>query len=94
LPNGLTPSSISLGATSCSSMSFCVSVGSVTDGSDNYPLVETYSHGIWSAAVPPSPPNAGASLVGELQGVSCPTDGQCAAVGLYDSNGEIVKTCG
>ena len=86
LPNGLAPSSISLSATSCSSTSFCVSVGSVTDGQyDYYPLVETYFDGIWSASVPPSLSNADAPLVGDLQGVSCPVDGQCAAVGLYDA---------
>jgi hypothetical protein len=88
LPNGLTPSSISLSATSCSSASFCVSVGWVMDDQyDHYPLVETFTNGVWSASIPASPANATSSgLIGELAGVSCPADGICAAVGLYNSH--------
>ena len=76
---------MTLSATSCSSSSFCVAVGSVSDGSDYFPLVETYSQGAWSPTVLPVPANAHSTLYGTLYSVSCPSDGTCAAVGEYDA---------
>ena len=88
LPNGASPSSMTLYATSCSSSAFCVSVGRVGDASlDNFPLVETYSGGVWTASVAPTPANASLNWwTGVVfSSVSCPADGECAAVGLYDA---------
>jgi hypothetical protein len=84
LPNGGTPSSMTLNATSCSSSSFCVAVGEVSDtNNNNFPLVETYSQGVWSPSVAPMPANVDTSEPVSLSSVSCPSDGTCAAVGEY-----------
>lgn len=83
---------MTLYATSCSSASFCVSVGTVVDTQLNsFPLVETYSNGTWSASLAPTPANADTpadiygAWTGVLFSVSCPSDGECAAVGDYDA---------
>ena len=91
LPDGNAPTSSSLNNTSCSSSSFCVAVGAVDDATASYPLVETYADGAWTPSIAPVPANQlvenGAPYLGELMSVSCPTDGTCAAVGLYDAAG-------
>ena len=85
LPSGLAPTSITLYATSCSSSAFCLSVGEVFDSVNNvFPLVETYSEGGWTASVAPTPEDANTNRwFGAFYSVSCPADGQCAAVGQY-----------
>ena len=83
LPNGATPASMTLSATSCSSSSFCVAVGYVTGGGGTFPLLETYSQGVWSPSVAPMPANADTSNPALLSSVSCPSDGTCTAVGEY-----------
>jgi IPT/TIG domain/Putative Ig domain len=88
LPNGNAPESMHLSSTSCSSAAFCVAVGSVSDsngGGNIFPVAETYSQGSWSVSVLPMPSNASTGdYTGVLMSVSCPSDGVCAAVGLYD----------
>lgn len=94
LPNGNSALSMMLNATSCSSASFCVAAGWVSDGTDYggtfFPLVETYTNGSWAPTVLPLPPNArpypGVGLAGSLTSVSCGADGSCAAVGDYSSS--------
>ena len=85
LPTGLAPTSMTLYATSCSSSAFCLSVGEVFDAGNNvFPLVETYSGGAWTASVAPTPENSTTNQwFGAFYSVSCPADGQCAAVGNY-----------
>ena len=87
LPNGAAPQSMQLASTSCSSASFCVAVGFVTDGNQNYfPIAETYSQGSWTPSILPMPADASTDFYdGSLFSVSCPSDGVCAAVGDYDS---------
>jgi hypothetical protein len=91
LPDGNQPSSASLNSTSCSSASFCVAVGVVDDAYGSYPLVETYEDGAWTPSIAPVPANQlveGATpYLGDLMSVSCPTDGTCAAMGIYDAAG-------
>ena len=93
LPSGLAPEDMKVYSTSCSSSSFCVAVGWVRDVDLNsFPLAETYAQGSWTASVLPTPLNAvlinsggGDSYSGGLFSVSCPSDGECAAVGEYDA---------
>jgi hypothetical protein len=87
LPSGFLPTEMSLKSTACASTSFCVSVGSVDDGDNSYPLVETYSGGVWTASLASTPPDrATIPAMGYFKSVSCPADGQCAAVGIYYSS--------
>lgn len=66
---------------SCPDAGDCVATGSYTDsaGHDQPLLVEEVS-GSWGAAVSPRNP---ASDEGEIDSVSCPAAGYCAAVGSY-----------
>jgi hypothetical protein len=77
---------MTLNSTSCSSAAFCVAVGSAEDAYLNaFPIAETYSQGSWSVSVLPMPSNASSDFYnGVLFSVSCPSDGVCAAVGIYD----------
>jgi hypothetical protein len=86
LPSGLPAQNEWLRASACSSRAFCVSVGAVSDANyDYFPLVETLSGGEWTAQVVPIPGgNQPGRWVGGLNAVSCPADGQCAAIGTFD----------
>ena len=94
LPSGLSVLSEQLNATSCSSSAFCVTVGYVTDMSyNNFPLVDTYAGGAWTSALVSTPTNIEPGFWnGSLSGVSCPADGECIAVGLYDSYDPTANT--
>jgi hypothetical protein len=85
LPNGAIPQSMRIAATSCSSTSFCVAVGTVGDASLNsFPLAEMYSGGVWTPLVLPMPANTlTTNYEVVLNSVSCPSDGVCAATGNY-----------
>jgi hypothetical protein len=93
LPDGNPPQASVLYSTSCSSVSFCVAVGNVAStGGGSYPLVETYSSGVWTPSTAPVPSDAvvesdGEPGLGILMSVSCPSDGNCAAAGLYLATG-------
>ena len=88
LPDGGTADAMDLSSTSCSSSSFCVAVGWVSDGNDNsgyiprFPLAETYSAGSWTPTVLPMPSDA-VNYLSSLTSVSCASEGSCAAVGTY-----------
>jgi hypothetical protein len=76
---------------SCPSATVCVAVGQYQDtGAYGYPLIETLGGGAWSAVTGPLPGNAGDDTDLQnafLQTVSCPTVGNCVAVGRYkDTN--------
>jgi hypothetical protein len=92
LPDGQAPTSGTLFSTSCSSPSFCVAVGMVTDTYyDIYPLIETYRGGSWVPSVAPQPPDA--SLLANqnadavLYSVSCAKGNACGAAGDYTTDG-------
>lgn len=68
---------------SCPSAGNCVAVGSYSDTSGNTePLIETETNGVWSAAEAPLA-GLGTVVTAELQNISCPSAGNCTAVGDY-----------
>jgi hypothetical protein len=80
-----------LASISCSSPGNCAAVGQYQDASqDNEGLIETQSAGgAWTAAEVGLPGNAVADsntrgLTG-LTGVDCTSDGNCTAIGIYDT---------
>jgi hypothetical protein len=90
LPDGGTAQAMDLSSTSCSSSSFCVAVGWVSDGSESngyiprFPFAEMYLGGLWTPAVLPRPSDA-ESFLSNLTSVACASDDSCAAVGTYSS---------
>ena len=87
LPSGLAPTSMTLYATSCSSSAFCLSVGEVFDSITTPFRSSRHIQGVRGQhPVAPTPENATTNQwFGAFYSVSCPADGQCAAVGLYDA---------
>jgi len=93
LPAGAasTNQSVSLNSVSCSSAGNCTAVGSYTDSSGNTEgVLLSESSGVWSSGVEAVLP-AGAVSTNQgvfLNSVSCPSAGDCTAVGDYvDSSG-------
>ena len=79
-------------AVSCTSVGNCVAVGSYVDSSSSGQqlMVATETGGTFAPATEvTAPSNAGsAGPLGQLDGISCPTVGDCVAVGVYtDSSG-------
>jgi hypothetical protein len=70
---------------SCASAVSCVAVGTYESGGSAtaHGLIETYSHGSWSALEAPLPAGAPAGAASSLVADSCATDGSCVAVGDY-----------
>ena len=70
---------------SCPSAGNCVAVGDYRDAMGNGgSLVFTETAGIWSAGFAPGlPPNASTTHYSNLQSVSCPSVGNCSAVGNF-----------
>ena len=82
LPDGGTPVSIEITATSCTS-SFCMAVGNVGDNRAGFPLAEVYESGQWTPSVLPLPSSASGQVIGgRLTAVSCAADGSCGAAGV------------
>jgi hypothetical protein len=80
-PAGAT--SATLAAVSCRSKSACTAVGnSVATAGQATPLIESWDGASWHIATVPSP--SGTTV--ELDGVSCPTNTSCIAVGHADSH--------
>jgi hypothetical protein len=74
---------------SCASPGSCVAVGSFRDSADNDEgLIETESGGSWSSSRPDLSHlgNASGAPEGEVTAVSCPSGGNCTAVGFYLDN--------
>jgi hypothetical protein len=64
----------------------CAAVGKYTDNSGNVQgLLLTLSAGQWTAAEAALPANAAGNPEAQLKSVSCPSVGNCTAVGSYDS---------
>jgi hypothetical protein len=76
-------------AVSCASASACTAVGFGNTGSVRALLAERWDGTRWSIELPAAPP-AGSDTA-DLTGVSCPTAGDCTAVGAYrDGAGETL----
>ena len=80
-------------AVSCSSVGNCVSVGEYQDGSTvTQGLIETQSGGgSWVPSEALLPTNAVAGGAAILYGVSCPSNGNCVAVGEYHTSSTTVQ---
>ena len=79
-----------MGGVSCTSVGNCTAIGSYTDSSgDLEGFIWTETAGVWGTAVEVTPPANAASNPGvELESLSCPSAGNCTAVGDYrDSSG-------
>jgi hypothetical protein len=79
-----------MGGVSCTSGGNCTAVGSYTDSSgDTEGFIWTETAGVWGTAVEVTPPANAASNPGvEPESLSCPSVGNCTAVGDYhDSSG-------
>lgn len=73
-----------LSAVSCAGQAPCMAVGSFIDGSDvRRALAEQRAGRGWRNLPVPSP----GAQVNVLNGVSCPAQGQCIAVGYFGTNG-------
>ena len=93
LPANADPASslgLSIHSVSCSSPGNCSAAGYYTDDSGNIQgLLLTETAGVWGAGVEAAMP-ADAMTTGQLvflNSVSCPSDGDCTAVGEYNING-------
>jgi hypothetical protein len=90
-PNATTTKQqVSIGPPSCGAAGDCAAVGSYLDNSgktDSFLLTETA--GTWSPGIePPLPPNAAGTQQAFVGAPSCPSAGNCTAVGSYtDSSG-------
>ena len=80
-----------LTAVSCASTTSCVAVGyfAATAGSTGQQaLIEVYAAGSWTGIAAPLPAGASTSPQNALDAVSCPSAGDCVAVGSYlDASG-------
>ncbi len=79
-----------MGGVSCTSVGYCTAVGSYTDSSgDLEGFIWRETAGVWGTAAEVTPPTNAASNPGmELESLSCPSAGNCTAVGDYrDSSG-------
>ena len=82
-PNPADSTSTILVSDSCLPDGTCVAVGYYANESDQIlPLSEVWSGGDWSIVSPPSPTGA---TDAQLNSVSCVSDTDCTAVGVYNS---------
>jgi outer membrane protein OmpA-like peptidoglycan-associated protein len=77
----------SLAAVTCTSTANCVAVGSYVDtAGGSEPLLDAEASGSWTAVVAPLPGDASATPnTDSLTAVTCVSQGNCVAVGQYDS---------
>jgi hypothetical protein len=61
----------------------CTLVGYYTTSSAGEPMADTESNGSWAQAVEVPFPSGTGATSGNLQGISCPSQGNCEAVGNY-----------
>jgi hypothetical protein len=69
-----------LNAISCPTTSLCLAAGDYTTNAGEVPLVERWTAGTWTRDTLSMPPGAPDSY---LNGIACPSAGQCAAVGTH-----------
>jgi hypothetical protein len=85
-----------LEAVSCPTVGTCTAVGSYRDSQGQvWGLIETFSHGAWSATAAPEPArNVAGEGPGEVQtytglgAIACPSATSCVAVGMYNDSAE------
>lgn len=79
---------VRMGGVSCTSVGNCVAVGDYTDSSgDVEGFLWTETAGAWGAGVQATPPaNAASNPRVEFASLSCPSAGNCTAVGEYTDN--------
>jgi hypothetical protein len=91
--NGDSPPEVLVSSVSCASAGNCTAVGSYRDSSHNTQgLLLSETAGVWATGVEASlPANAGKTTqAATLTSVSCPSVGNCGAVGRYeDGSGSI-----
>lgn len=77
-----------MGGVSCTSVGNCIAVGDYTDSSgDVEGFLWTETAGAWGAGVQATPPaNAASNPRVEFASLSCPSAGNCTAVGEYTDN--------
>ena len=86
-------SSILLPQIACGAAGSCVAVGGYeTTGGDERGLLEILSGGIWHDIVVPVPAGTGPVQEEALEGVSCPAEGTCTAVGAYVGSSSITHS--
>jgi hypothetical protein len=79
---------VTLNSVSCSPDGNCAAVGSyLNSSSDGQGLLLTESSGTWVASTAALPAGADANPGVSLSSVSCPSDGNCGAVGSYSASG-------
>jgi hypothetical protein len=84
-PPGTNPGA-AFNSESCATSTFCVAAGLYLNASSNdRGLLDVLSGGTWTATETPLPGNAEPNSFSKVESVSCPTDGWCAAVGVYDN---------
>jgi hypothetical protein len=74
-----------LNGVSCTSSTWCIAVGSYTNGSVGYALVESWDGSAWSTS-------SGSAPAGGLNGVSCTSSTWCVAVGSYGVDQTLVES--
>jgi len=78
---------VRIDAVSCASAGNCSAVGTYTDGAHDDGLLLNQTAGSWGAGVKASPPpgagTAGSAPNASFSSISCPSAGNCAAVGTY-----------
>lgn len=88
--NAATPAAAGLDAVSCASVGNCSAVGSYLDSSDNGDgVLLTETAGTWATGVEATLRAHGATTIPrgvDLLSVSCPSPGNCTAVGSYDNH--------
>lgn len=89
VPAGSLPTQVSYDAVSCPAPNSCTAVGGPISG-DHTPSVVTETSGSWSTAQ--SIPIPSGAATGALNAVSCPSVGNCLAVGSYQFPGEAGPT--
>jgi hypothetical protein len=88
-PNAAPDPGATLSSVSCSSDGNCAAVGEYKDNSNDIQgLLLTESSGTWTASEVVLPPNADSNAGVSLLSVSCPSDGNCTAVGSYGSSND------
>jgi hypothetical protein len=81
--------SVILSAVSCPSAGNCAAVGSYDSGGNPYGLLLSEVSGQWKATEASGP--FGSGLLGGLGAVSCPSAGNCGAVGSYTGQGVLLN---
>lgn len=82
LPNGPNSGLVNLNSVSCSDAVTCVAVGTYSSNTSNSIVGFIYAlqDGVWNPQTVPVPTGSNAEY---LNGVACPDDGDCTAVGEY-----------